>query len=124
MSSSPQPVAPEGREPPKGHYSPGMTAAPFLFISGHLPSIAPGSADLDAEAESAIRAMLEVLEAAGGTTRNLARVTVYLAGVEHWPAFNDVYARIMGDARPARTVVPVPALHHGYLVEIDAIAMI
>ena len=29
----------------------------------------------------------------------------------------------MGQARPARAVVPVPALHYGYLVEIDAVAV-
>jgi 2-iminobutanoate/2-iminopropanoate deaminase len=42
--------------------------------------------------------------------------------VENWPAFNSVYAEVMGEARPARSVVPVPELHYGYLVEIDAIA--
>jgi enamine deaminase RidA (YjgF/YER057c/UK114 family) len=29
----------------------------------------------------------------------------------------------MGEHRPARTVVPVPVLHHGYRIEIDAIAL-
>jgi enamine deaminase RidA (YjgF/YER057c/UK114 family) len=29
----------------------------------------------------------------------------------------------MGEAKPARTVVPVSELHHGYLVEVDAIAV-
>jgi enamine deaminase RidA (YjgF/YER057c/UK114 family) len=49
-------------------------------------------------------------------------VTAYLVGVENWPRFNAIYAEVMGAARPARSVVPVPELHHGYLVEIDAIA--
>ena len=52
----------------------------------------------------------------------LARVTAYIVGVENWPRFNAVYAARLGDARPARTVVPVPELHYGYLVEIDAVA--
>ena len=34
-----------------------------------------------------------------------------------------VYAALLQDACPARTVVPVPELHHGYLVEVDAIAV-
>lgn len=29
----------------------------------------------------------------------------------------------MGPIRPARTVVPLPELHFGYLVEVDAIAV-
>ena len=37
---------------------------------------------------------------------------------------NAIYAAAFGDARPARSVVPIPELHHGYLVEIDAIAVI
>lgn len=124
MSSLPRSIFPEGKPLPKGHYSPGMLAPPFLFVSGQLPAIPPGSGDVAAEAESTIRAMLDVVIAGGGTADHLVRVTVYLAGVEHWDAFNSVYARLLGDARPARTVVPVPALHHGYLVEIDAIAAI
>ncbi|MDQ3175646.1 MAG: RidA family protein, partial [Acidobacteriota bacterium] len=33
-----------------------------------------------------------------------------------------VYARVMGDHRPARAVIPTKELHYGFLVEIDAIA--
>jgi 2-iminobutanoate/2-iminopropanoate deaminase len=52
----------------------------------------------------------------------MLKVTVYIVGVELWPAFNTIYAELMGEARPARAVVPVPELHHGYLVEIEATA--
>lgn len=37
--------------------------------------------------------------------------------------FNAIYAEVMGAVRPARTVVPVPELHYGYLVEVDAVAV-
>ena len=37
-------------------------------------------------------------------------------------AFNEVYAEFLGEHRPARTVVPVSALHYGSLIEIEAIA--
>ena len=53
-----------------------------------------------------------------------AGVTAYIVGVENWPRFNGVYAAKLGEARPARTVVPVPELHYGYLVEIDAVALL
>ena len=53
----------------------------------------------------------------------MLRVTAYSVGVENWPAFNRIYAEVFGDAKPARTVVPVPELHHGYLVEVEAIAV-
>jgi enamine deaminase RidA (YjgF/YER057c/UK114 family) len=64
------------------------------------------------------------LAAAGGSPEQLARVTAYIVGIENWPRFNAVYAALLPNARPARTVVPVPELHHGFLVEIDAIAFV
>jgi 2-iminobutanoate/2-iminopropanoate deaminase len=39
-----------------------------------------------------------------------------------FPRMNEVYARAMGDARPARSTVQVSALPRGVLVEIDLIA--
>jgi len=111
-----------------GHYSQGMIAGQTLYISGQLPVLPDRSplADMsfEAQAEQAIANMLAILTAAGGTTQNLARVTAYIVGVENWPRFNAVYARMLPDARPARTVVPVPELHYGYLVEIDAVALL
>jgi enamine deaminase RidA (YjgF/YER057c/UK114 family) len=71
----------------------------------------------------AIANMLAILAAAGGAAQHLLKVTAYIVGVDNWPRFNAVYAAMLPDARPARTVVPVTELHHGYLVEIDAIAL-
>jgi 2-iminobutanoate/2-iminopropanoate deaminase len=45
---------------------------------------------------------------------------VYLVGVDNWKPFNDIYARHFGNWKPARAVVPVDALHYGYLIEISA----
>jgi enamine deaminase RidA (YjgF/YER057c/UK114 family) len=42
--------------------------------------------------------------------------------VEYWPKFNAIYAEAFGASKPARSVVPVPALHYGCLVELEAIA--
>ena len=35
----------------------------------------------------------------------------------------DLYAEGFGSHRPARAMVPVPALHHGYLIELEPIAV-
>lgn len=72
----------------------------------------------------AIRNMLVILAAAGGRPQQLVRVTAYIVGVANWSRFNAIYAALLPDARPARTVVPVPELHYGFLVEIDAIAIL
>lgn len=123
-----EPVSTDQAPRPAGHYAQGVVAGGTLYISGQLP-IRPDGAPLadtsfEAQAEQAIANMLVILDAAGGKPANLARVTVYIAGVDYWPRFNAVYARLLGDARPARTVVPVPELHYGYLVEIDAVAVL
>jgi 2-iminobutanoate/2-iminopropanoate deaminase len=38
-----------------------------------------------------------------------------------FPIVNDVYARTLGDARPARSTVQVSALPRGVMIEIDAV---
>jgi 2-iminobutanoate/2-iminopropanoate deaminase len=40
-----------------------------------------------------------------------------------WPAFNTLYAAWAGAARPARAVVPVPHLHYGFQIEVEAVAL-
>ena len=55
---------------------------------------------------------------------HLAQVRVYVASVDHWPVFNAVYATWAGAARPARAVVPTGPLHHGFLVEVEAVGLL
>lgn len=114
--------------PPAGHYVQAKIAGQHVYISGQLP-IRPDGAPLDndafeTQAEQAIGNMLAILKAAGGTPADIVRVNAYIVGVSHWPNFNQVYERALGGSRPARSVVPVHELHYGYLVEIDAIAVI
>lgn len=128
MNDRPQPILTDAAPAPAGHYSQAMRSGDDLYISGQLP-IRADKAPLpdmrfETQARQAIANMLAILEAAGGKPEDLCRVTAYIVGVENWPEFNRIYADILGDARPARTVVPVPELHYGFLVEVDAIARI
>lgn len=110
----------------RGHYSQAVVHGGIVYVAGQLP-VMPDQPDLrleglEAQARQVIANVLAILEAAGSGREEILRATVYLAGVEHWPEFNGIYADMMGSHRPARTIVPVPALHYGYLVEMDAIA--
>ena len=109
-----------------GHYTQAIKHAGLVYVSGQLPVAPDGShhpeADFDEQARQAIRNLISVAEAAGASAEELLKVTVYIVDVANWPRFNEVYAQMLGDVRPARSVVPVPELHYGYLVEIDAIA--
>jgi 2-iminobutanoate/2-iminopropanoate deaminase len=120
-------VEPTGVAPPGGHYSHGVGYGDLLFVSGQLGIRQDGShtadCDFEVQARQALQNVLAVLEAAGSGPEDLLKVTVYVVDVANWPRLNKVYAEVMGQARPARAVVPVPALHYGYLVEIDAVAV-
>jgi 2-iminobutanoate/2-iminopropanoate deaminase len=116
-------IQPASLPPPQGHYSPGLLAGDLLFISGQLPG-GDANAPFADQARRAMEALLAILREAGGAPADLLKITVYLVGIDHWPAFNSLYAALLGEAKPARAIVPVPALHHGYLVEVEAIATI
>lgn len=112
---------------PAGHYAQAVVSGAHVFVSGQLP-IRPDGSPLDddgfeSQARQAIQNMLEIVRAAGSSPQQLLKVTAYIVGIANWPRFNAVYASMLPDACPARSVVPVPELHYGYLVEIDAIAV-
>ena len=110
----------------RGHYSQAIVHGGLVYVAGQLPGV-PGDPDrrlkeFEAQAEQVISNVVAILEAAGSGADCILKATVYIADVEHWPAFNAIFARRLGTHRPARTVVPVAALHFGYLVEMDVIA--
>jgi len=112
---------------PGGHYSHAVRCGELVFTAGQLGMRADGShtthLDFETQVRQAMANMFAALQAGGAEVANILKVTAYIVGVEHWPRFNAIYGEMMGEARPARTVVPVPELHHGYLIEIDAVAL-
>ncbi len=124
----PRTLNPEAVARPGGHYSHAVVANGFVFVSGQLPVTPEGVKLVDAPFEQQARQVLanvrSILEASGSSVAQLVQVRVYVAGMEHWPAFNAVYAEWAGDARPARAVVPTPALHYGLLVEVEAVGVV
>lgn len=110
--------------PPGGHYSQAVRAGSFVFVSGMLPGpLADGETEgFDRQVRATLGHCRRVLEAAGCELTDVVQCTAYLVGIEHWPRFNALYAECFGAHRPARAVVPVPVLHHDYLVEIQMVA--
>lgn len=111
---------------PAGHYSQATAWNGLVFVSGQLGPRPDGSHTADRpfeeQARQVLANLLAILREAGCGPEHVLKVTAYLVGVENWPGFNTVYAEMFGEARPARAVVPVPGLHHGYLVEVEAVA--
>jgi 2-iminobutanoate/2-iminopropanoate deaminase len=115
-----------GTGQPAGHYSPAIIHNGLVFVSGQLPvdlhTGALVTGPVEDQARQALANLAALLQAAGSAPARVLKVTVYLADIALWDRLNAVYAAFFGDHRPARTVVPSGPLHHGFLVEIDAIA--
>ena len=111
-----------------GPYSQGVIANGFLFTAGQIPldpvagQIVPGG--IVEQTERVMQNLQAVLTAAGVGWADVVKTTVYLHDLSHFPTVNEIYAKWLGDARPARSTVQVPGLPRGALVEIDAIAVV
>ena len=119
----------ENAPAPIGPYSQGIIAeGKLLFVSGQIP-IDPKTGELvkgpiEEQAEQAIRNLLEVVRAAGGSAENVVKVTVYMADMKSYARFNEVYGKYFSTSKPARAVVEVSNLPKGVAVEIEAIAVL
>jgi 2-iminobutanoate/2-iminopropanoate deaminase len=84
----------------------------------------PFTGSIEEETELALRNVEAVLHAAGSDLQHVLQFTIYVSDMELWGAVNETYARVMGDHRPARAMIPVKDLHFGTKIEIQAIAAI
>jgi 2-iminobutanoate/2-iminopropanoate deaminase len=111
-----------------GPYSQGIVANGFLFTAGQI-ALDPSTGQVIAggvteQTERALRNLTAVLEAAGTSWGNVVKTTVFLQDMRDFPAVNEVYARMVGDSRPARSTVAVAGLPRDVLVEIEAVAAV
>ena len=111
-----------------GPYSQAVIAGGFLFSAGQIP-LDPATGQMvdggiTAQTEQVIRNLSAVLDAAGLGWNRVVKTTVYLHDMADFPTVNEIYAKAIGDARPARSTVQVTALPRGALVEIDLVATV
>jgi 2-iminobutanoate/2-iminopropanoate deaminase len=111
---------------PAGHYSQAVVYNGIVYVAGQL-SIDPKTGErkigtIEEQTELALNNVSEILKAANSDLSRVLKMTVYVADINLWGAVNTVYARVMGDHRPARAVIPTGELHYGFLIEIEAVA--
>ena len=111
---------------PAGHYSQAAVYNGLVFVAGQL-AIDPKTGErftgsIEQQTEQCLKNIASILTAAGSDLSRVLKMTVYISDIELWSAVNEVYARVMGEHRPARAVVPVKELHYGFKIEIEAIA--
>lgn len=108
-----------------GPYSQGYVVNGFVFTSGQIP-VDPETGNIPegiaAQAEQSCKNVNAILCAAGSSVTNVIKTTCYLADMNDFSAFNEVYARYF-TMRPARSCVAVKTLPKNVLCEIEAIAL-
>ena len=118
------PNAPE----PKGHYSSAVVHNGLIFVSGQLPRDAVSgeveTGAIEAQTELALRNIEAILLEANSDLNHVLQFTIYVSEMELWDKVNAVYARILGEHKPARAIVPVKDLHFGTKIEIQAVAAV
>ncbi len=108
-----------------GPYSQAVKANGFLFTSGQI-AINPATNCVEAETieEQTVQVcdnLRAVCEAAGTSLEKTVKTVCFLADINDFAAFNEVYGRYF-TGKPARSCVAVKALPKGVLCEVELIA--
>ena len=107
-----------------GPYSQGYKVGPFVYTSGQIP-VDPATGaipeGIEAQAHQSCKNVGAILEAAGVSFDQVFKTTCFLANMEDFALFNQVYAQYF-TSKPARSCVAVKTLPKGVLCEIEAIA--
>lgn len=114
---------------PISHYTDAVRVGDLLFVSGCVPTDARGNVvgedDVAAQARKVFENIGAILEAAGATFADVAKVTVYLTDIDDRQAINPVRQEIFGGAKPASTLVEVSRLAiPGIKIEVEAVARV
>jgi reactive intermediate/imine deaminase len=99
----------------------------LLLLSGMI-GMRPGTLELvpgglEAESRQALENIRTMIEAAGGSIRDVVKCTVMLDDMTQWGAFNRVYTEFFGDHRPVRSAFGADGLALGAAVEVECIAV-
>lgn len=108
-----------------GPYSQAVKTGGMLFTSGQIP-INPETGSIDAvtieeQTEQVCKNLKAVVEAAGTSMEKVVKTVCFLADINDFARFNEVYAKYFV-SKPARSCVAVRALPKGVLCEVELIA--
>ena len=108
-----------------GPYSQGIITGNLFFSSGQIP-INPATGNIEAETiKEQTKQVMEnlgaLLEVAGCTYKDVVKTTCFLANMDDFGAFNEVYGEYFTE-KPARSCVAVKTLPKNVLCEVEVIA--
>lgn len=109
-----------------GPYSQAVKVGGLVFTAGQIPldpvtgKLVEG--DIVAQTERVMQNLQAVIEASGSSLSRVVKTTCFLANLDDFAAFNEVYARYFSENRPARSTVQAARLPAGANVEVECVA--
>ena len=105
--------------------------AKLIFVSGQEPEDIHGKLvgrdDIAVQARQVFANLGRALAAAGALPKHVAKITIYVVDYrrdDHLPIIEAARVALFGDHKPADVVVGVASLSPGYLIEVDAFAVV
>jgi 2-aminomuconate deaminase len=126
----------EGKAPPLGKYPHVKRAGDFLFVSGtssrradntiagsKVDSAGKMQLDIRSQTRAVIENIRDILQSVGAELKDVVEVSAFLATMNDFAGYNQVYGEFFSSDGPARTTVAVHQLPHpDLLIEIKAVA--
>ncbi|MBQ8582965.1 MAG: RidA family protein [Ruminococcus sp.] len=108
-----------------GPYSQAVVSNGMVYTSGQI-AINPATntveaQDIKGQTEQIMKNLVEVLRTAGSSFEKAVKTTCYLADMDDFAAFNEVYGKYF-TSLPARSCVAVKTLPKNVLAEVEVIA--
>lgn len=117
---------PDGIVRPAAPYSPVVVDGDLVYTAGQVGFDEQGevvAGGIEAQTRRALENLTACLHAAGAELTDVLKVNAYLANLDDFAAFNEIYREVFSEPYPARTTVGV-SLPGGLLVEIEAVARV
>jgi 2-iminobutanoate/2-iminopropanoate deaminase len=113
---------------PRGPYSQAVIYNGLLYIAGQIPlNVETGlmvRGTIEEETDAVLNNIKIIVEEAGARMEDVLKVTCYLADLDDFERFNNVYKRYFLENPPARSTIQAGRLPLDVQVEIDAIVAI
>lgn len=119
----------EGLMEPISHFSDAVIAGDTLYVSGLVATDergkVVGEGDVVEQTRQIFRNLKRILDKAGATPADVAKVTIFMRDASQRPLINPLRQEFFGAHRPASTLVEISRLvRDDLLIEIEAVAVL
>lgn len=103
-------------------YSQAVRVGDYVYTAG--ASIADPGDDIETQTSKTIDYLADVLEQAGTDLQHVVKASVFLADLDEWGRFNEVWKRYFPTDKPVRTTTEVGKFSGHTRIEIDFMAIL